>query len=169
MKLEPKFIIIHHSATPDRKGAFDFKAIREYHKSYGYKGRVITTEEAVRLMGEGKTVKRPWLEIGYHFVVEEIENEVAVMVGRMLDKPGAHCNVDGMNAQSIGICLVGNFNQYPVPYRQYSRALSLIRSLQNVFGIPLDNVKGHGEIAGTDCPGLQFNCAAFRGDLSMIS
>lgn len=46
--------------------------------------------------------ERGWKRIGYHYVIEV---NGAVSIGRLEDEIGAH--VEGSNAHSVGICMVG--------------------------------------------------------------
>lgn len=75
-----KYIVIHCSAT---RAIQDIGAtdIRKWHKAKG------------------------WRDIGYHFV---IRRNGTVEKGRGVDEIGSH--VQGHNAASVGICLVGGLN-----------------------------------------------------------
>lgn len=170
MKLEPEYIILHHSATRDC-GYMDAKAIRRFHTSWSVGGNVIPEGEARRLIADGVRVRSPWVDVGYHFLIEQVDDEVEAIVGRMLDRVGAHCNVGGMNALSIGICVIGNYNAEEVPTLVYYKTLNLVAALRHVFAIPLEKVLGHCEVKGTatDCPGKRFDMTAFRGELMLLA
>ena len=58
-------IIIHHSASKDNKTTMSYDDIVNYH-----------------------VLQNGWRDIGYHFVVEKIENKAVVLVGRGLDQSG---------------------------------------------------------------------------------
>ncbi len=129
-------IMIHHSLTEDGR-TVSWQAIRRYH-----------------------VTEQKWLDIGYHFGIELINDHYEVLVGRDLDRDGAHCV--GMNAKAIGICLVGNFDASPVPAAQWNRAAALVRSLMKELDIPIDNVVPHRDYAPKSCPGKLFDMASFR-------
>jgi len=97
MKRTINAIVIHCAATPNGK---NFKAydIDGMHKARGFK----RNKQACRNFN-------PLLKsIGYHFV---IDIDGTIESGRGLEEIGAH--VQGSNAKSIGICMIGTdkFNQ----------------------------------------------------------
>ena len=140
-EMRPSSIVIHHSLTKDGK-TVSWDDIRRYHKGLG------------------------WRDIGYHFGVELVDNEYEVMVGRMLNESGAHCKQEEMNYKSIGICCVGNFDDYAPPQAQWELTLRLVRSLMEVFYINRENVFGHNQFASyKTCPGKSFNMDTFRKGL----
>jgi len=51
--------------------------------------------------------KTKWSEIGYHYVIER--DPLLLRVGRRSDRAGAHCK--GANRNSLGIVIVGNFEE----------------------------------------------------------
>lgn len=136
------YVMIHHSLTKDGH-VVDTSAIRRYHME-----------------------EKGWSEIGYHFLVELVNGHYEVMVGRSLDRSGAHCKEDQMNHRAIGICCVGNFDLAPPPERQIAALHDLVQGLLFQFGIPAANVLGHRERAPyKTCPGTQFDLDAFRDSL----
>jgi N-acetylmuramoyl-L-alanine amidase len=91
MKRKINSIVIHCAATPNGR---DIKAaeIDAMHKARGFK----RDSQAVRSFN-------PELKhIGYHFVIE-VDGNLAT--GRGIEEIGAH--VQGSNAKSIGICMIG--------------------------------------------------------------
>lgn len=91
MKRKLNAIVIHCAATPNGK-AFTAADIDRMHKARGFK----RGSQSVRSFN-------PELKhIGYHYVIE-IDGNVAS--GRHVEEIGAH--VQGSNAKSIGICLIG--------------------------------------------------------------
>jgi N-acetyl-anhydromuramyl-L-alanine amidase AmpD len=84
-------------------------------------------------------------------------------MGRMIDEIGAHCV--GMNAVSIGIVFIGNFDEGNVLVDQWNLGLKLTRSLIKTFNIPVENVRGHCDFAGKSCPGKFFDMNKFRREL----
>ncbi len=131
-----KYIVIHHSATPEGSAEiFD----RE-HRQRGF-----------------------WNGLGYHFVIcngTSGHRDGEIQVGDRWVKQinGAHCNIGNMNEVGIGICLVGDFeNGQHVTARQMESLVSLVRSLQKSYNIPSGHVVRHCDIKHTtDCPGHNF-------------
>lgn len=93
-------IVIHCSATPD--------------------GAPRTVEDIDRMHRE-----RGWRKVGYHRV---IELDGAVMTGRELEEVGAH--VEGSNARSIGICMIGTTRFTSL---QWEALAGLVRTLEARF------------------------------------
>jgi N-acetyl-anhydromuramyl-L-alanine amidase AmpD len=126
-------IIIHHSATKD-SGTVSWGAIRRYH---------ITECE--------------WMDIGYHFGIELVQDVVAsqyeILCGRPLHFAGAHTT--GHNANSIGICMVGNFDIVPPSKGQLDRLNGLIKGLKILFPT-ITKVSFHRAYANKTCPGTSF-------------
>lgn len=160
-------VLLHCSATKDG-ATVSWPAIRHYHKSYAYQGRIISPARAHQLIKAGMVgVKKPWRDIGYHYGIEQVYNKYETFVGRHLTQQGAHCPQGGMNRKAIGICLVGSFDFAPPPDGQWQAALTLVRSLMELFNIPAVNVLGHRDYVGhKTCPGKQFDLAAFRQALT---
>lgn len=140
--MRPTHIILHHSQTADGR-TLSWDDIRRYH-----------------------IVTNGWSDIGYHFGIEKIEDETVTLVGRMQNETGAHCADDRMNHHSLGICLVGNFDNGEPPVTFWNAAQRLVRSLLEVYGIPAANVQGHREHnPGKTCPGKMFDLEKFRSQL----
>jgi N-acetylmuramoyl-L-alanine amidase len=117
-------------------------------------------DEGITLPGEDIGVKeitewhkaRGFRTIGYHFVIRRdgtIEN------GRPLAEIGAH--VEGYNANSIGICMVGGVsetgkseNNYEP--KQWETLKALLARLHREF--PAAEIKGHRDFpkVAKDCP-----------------
>lgn len=91
MKRKLNHIVIHCAATPNGKH-FTAADIDRMHKQRGFK----RDSQAARNFN-------PELKhIGYHYV---IELDGSVQPGRHVEEIGAH--VQGSNARSIGICMIG--------------------------------------------------------------
>jgi hypothetical protein len=141
IRIIPKYILLHHSLTKDGQ-TVSWDAIRQYHKTapeYGFD------------------------DIGYHWGVELVGNHYEVLAGRMMNENGAHC--PGRNNDSLGICVIGNFDLAPVPPAQWSLTVHLVSSLCDVLRIPFDNIKGHRDYSSKTCPGKYFDMEAFRRDV----
>lgn len=140
--MNPRFLIIHHSLTLDGI-TVSWQAIKTYHtKTMGYR------------------------DVAYHYGIELVGNEYAIFKGRMDNESGAHCI--GFNDNSIGICLVGNFDHVPPPPAQVALLRRLCRSLMDIYGIKIENVLGHREtypLRGVPvektCPGTAFSMDDF--------
>ena len=129
-----KYMILHHSTTKDGR-TYNTEAIRRYHV------------EVLK-----------WKDIGYHYIVERINDSFKIIPGRSVCDVGAHTL--GFNDRSIGICLVGNHDAYAPPLKMMITMIGLIRSLQIAFKIPTVNVIGHrdsyyllNKIPEKTCPG----------------
>jgi hypothetical protein len=135
-----KYIVIHHSATPDGNAA---KFDRE-HKAKG------------------------WDELGYHFVVDNGRGgpDGRVEVGPRWPKQkwGAHAKTpdNRFNEQGIGICLVGNFENGRPTAKQMQATVRLVAWLMQTYNIPAKNVIGHDDTKSTLCPGRYMNLAQVR-------
>ncbi|HZJ76287.1 MAG TPA: peptidoglycan recognition family protein [Oscillospiraceae bacterium] len=127
--MNPNKIIIHHSATTDNRALKDFDAIKNSHLRLGYRN------------------------IGYHYVVESVDNEYKTIAGRAENETGAH--TVGQNNNSIGICLVGNFTYNEPPQGQLKATANLIKDIYSRHGkLP---IYGHKDFNATQCPGNKFN------------
>ncbi|MFA5794814.1 MAG: peptidoglycan recognition family protein [Candidatus Brocadiia bacterium] len=132
-----KYIIIHHSATKNGSA----KIFDRYHREE--KG-----------LAEG---------LAYHFVIGNGTNskDGQVETGARWDKqiPGVHCWDGKMNQQSIGICLVGDFDQKNPTEKQVSALLKLLKELCQKYNIPSGNIVVHRDVdkGETNCPGKNFS------------
>jgi len=59
----------------------------------------------------------------------------------------------GWNSKSIGVCLTGDFRYWALSVPQKKSLIRLLNDLRVKYNIPLKNVKVHGEIGRTECPG----------------
>jgi len=143
-----RYIIIHHSATPDGNAA---KFDRE-HRDKG------------------------WDELGYHFVIDNgnPSRDGLIEVGSRwrTQKHGAHCktNDNRFNDFGIGVCLVGNFENDRPTAAQMASLKMLVGYLADQYHISVNNILGHGEAVatmheagrGTKCCGHNFDMDVFR-------
>ena len=98
-----------------------------------------------------------WLGCGYHFV---IHGDGSVFQGRPVDAVGSHAR--GFNGRSIGICVVGNFEEEYPTLQQQEAVGKLILYLQNKLG-DLE-IKKHNQVAATLCPGRNFSYFVPQGE-----
>jgi len=137
-----KYIVIHHSETKQGNA----RIFDNYHRNE--KG-----------MKDG---------LAYHFVIgngtksKDGEIETGQRWARQI--AGAHCYDKKMNRESIGICLVGNFNDSKPTARQMESLLKLSSDLQKQYRIPKANILLHKEVdkRQTDCPGKKFPATKIR-------
>ena len=129
-------VVVHQTEGSDGPG-LETDNIREYHKT-----------------------KKMWADVGYHFVCELIERGYEVVVGRPMNRVGAHCR--GFNAKYLGVALAGSFMIYPPPPEQLEKAAQWVAALLDEMDVPRDRVYYHDELCDTNCPGLAFPKAEFR-------
>jgi len=129
-------IIIHHSLTKDGL-VVDSEAIKKYH---------------IEVKG--------WIDCGYNWLAENVNNEMAYIEGRLMTMYGAHTK--GMNHCAIGICLIGNYDIVEPTHLQYFYLASLCRELMRKFGIPIYRILGHRSFSAKSCPGELFNMVKLR-------
>jgi len=135
----PKRIILHHSLTADGQ-TVSWGAIRRFHRE-----------------------TNGWRDIGYHVGIELVNGQYEALFGRMLNEPGAHTL--GHNHDSIGICLVGNFDLAPPPPEQWDLAVRICHVFRGLIGIPASMIFGHRDFAEKSCPGKHFDLEKFRRDV----
>lgn len=175
IKNKPFYVIIHHSATDDSLVHSNFEAIRRYHMSYAVDGHSVSREEFYRLkkLDPKRYYKTAWDDIGYHHVIEFEDNKMKLKKGREHDVPGVHAyqkmrtrdgKLDSINNQSIGICIVGNFDKTKLTKKHEKEIVGYVSLLLVLYKIPLINVLGHNEIPGVakSCPGKKINMTRIR-------
>ncbi len=135
-----KNIVIHHSAT--KWGSA--KRFAKYHEETFHNNGLLYHF----VIGNGKGSKDGKVEKGNRWNQQ---------------LPGGHVgeNADQYNETGIGICLVGNFEKYPPTKKQMKKLILLVKYLMNKYSISPDNVKVHGEVIPTKCPGRFFPKSRF--------
>lgn len=127
-------VIIHHSLTKDSK-TVSWNAIKDYH-----------------------TNKLGWLDIGYHFGIELVDDKYQIFTGRPLGTVGAHTKENAMNQKSIGICFIGNYDAEDVPDAMYDTGINLIAGLCEATRCSSDLIFPHNKFATyKSCPGTRFD------------
>lgn len=122
-------IIIHYSNTPET----------------WYAARSLAEKHAE--IDRWHREERGWSGgFGYHRL---IDRDGAVMQGRPFERAGAHAV--GHNADSIGICYIGNSRPTQAQFVTLERECS---DLQARYGIPDSGVIGHRDVGATLCPGF---------------
>jgi len=141
-----KNIVIHHSGTKEGSG----KGMDRYHR-----------EE--RRMENG---------LAYHFVIGNGHGmrDGEIYIGRRWTEQldGGHLAIPALNANSLGICLVGDFSKAKPTERQLETLEALCRALMRKTRVTRENVTTHRLIhpKHTQCPGQLFPTAAFNARLA---
>lgn len=101
--------------------------------------------------------EKGWPGIGYHFVIDP---NGTINQTNPLSSYSYHNGYD--NKGAVGVCLVGNFNNYPPTPEQQKSLIKLIRYLKGRLNIK--TLTGHKEYpnSSTACPGLNLNTEYFR-------
>lgn len=152
-------IVIHHSGTP----AGDASSIERVHLSQGLTGLGYHF-----IVGNGQGLGDGMVHVGYRWNRQLPGAHVAARVD---DAPGVArasfgaSDAELFNRHSIGICLVGNGNRRSFTDRQMRELVSLVRALQDEFGIPASAVRLHSDLSGLDSPGRHFPVAEFESQL----
>jgi murein DD-endopeptidase MepM/ murein hydrolase activator NlpD len=140
------YIVIHHSATPMGNA----RSMDRYHREQ-------------RHMENG---------LAYHFVIGNGRGmrDGQIVVGHRWTQQlnGGHLASESLNARSIGICLVGNFEKDRPTGRQLESLDALTEHLMKRCGVSKSRVKTHQQIntVGTRCPGRLFDEGAFLRGLN---
>jgi len=141
-----KHIVIHHSATPVGSA----KGMDEYHRTR-------------RHMENG---------LAYHFVIGNgrgmKDGEVHVGNRWTRQLQGGHLSVESLNDVSIGICLVGNFNETRPTRKQIDALEALLEALMDRCDLGEDAIETHKQIQPkhTECPGKRFDLNAVKKRLT---
>lgn len=138
------YIIIHHSWSNDHKVTSNWEGIKAYHLSRG------------------------WMDIGYHFGLEYVNNVLIVRIGRSLECAGAHTL--GFNGVAVGICLIGNYDEQTPNTEQLDATAELCGILMQHYDIvDTKHILGHKEVYGLleqpqikTCPGTNFCMESLR-------
>lgn len=126
----PSGIVIHHSATRDTE-SLSYNAIRKYHMD-----------------------GRNWDEIGYHYLLELVNNDIMTFTGRGLQYHGAH-TID--RNDMIGICVVGNYDEIEPSNGHVEALVRLLVSIMALYPyLTVADIHYHSETAMKTCPGTKF-------------
>jgi N-acetyl-anhydromuramyl-L-alanine amidase AmpD len=96
--------------------------------------------------------EKGFADIGYHFLVDEAG---LIYAGRPLDVRGAHAY--GCNYGTVGICMIGNFEEIDPTAQQLAALDALLRDLAARYP-GLRALAGHKDCnpGTTLCPGARF-------------
>jgi N-acetylmuramoyl-L-alanine amidase len=126
------WIVLHCSATRGVQANIGVDDIRRWHKAQG------------------------WKDVGYHFI---IKRDGTLQTGRAQSAIGSH--VQGHNANSVGICLVGGLDDKTwkptdnFTAAQWKTLTTLVARLTKIY--PAAKVLGH-----RDFPNVQKACPCFN-------
>jgi LysM repeat protein len=140
-----QFIVIHHSATDSGT----VKGMDRYHREHG--------------MENG---------LAYHFVIGNghgiKDGEIAIGRRWAEQLQGGHLKSEELNEKSIGICLVGNFDEDPPTAKQMSSLHALVDYLMERCHLTITALKTHQQInpIHTRCPGRHFPSQSFVREFS---
>lgn len=102
-----------------------------------------------------------WVDVGYHFVIGNgsMSGDGEIEPGRPLWAVGAHTREN--NTDSIGICLVGNFDETSPTDAQVNSMCRLLRRIMMRYGIDKDRIFLHRDVppCRTRCPGANLTMA----------
>jgi hypothetical protein len=141
-----KYIVVHHSATPVGSA----KGMDEYHRK-------------TRHMENG---------LAYHFVIGNGRGmkDGEVVVGNRWTRQlqGGHLSSERLNEVSIGICLVGDFNNTVPTRKQLDSLEALLESLLQRCNLRISDIETHKQIQPkhTECPGKRFDLKAVKKRLN---
>jgi N-acetyl-anhydromuramyl-L-alanine amidase AmpD len=92
--------------------------------------------------------EKGFADVGYHFLIDQMGE---LFEGRALNVRGAH--TFGSNYASVGICLIGNFEEITPPEDQLGTLQALLTQLTGQFP-KITSLAGHRDLnTGTLCPG----------------
>lgn len=89
-----------------------------------------------------------WKDIGYHYI---IDNKGVVHKGREDKTIGAHAK--GNNKHSIGVCVVGNYENIMVDKIVLESLVLLLKRLCETYSLSGGTILGHRDVNRTTCPG----------------
>ncbi|MBI2004374.1 N-acetylmuramoyl-L-alanine amidase [Candidatus Pacearchaeota archaeon] len=94
--------------------------------------------------------KYGWEDIGYHYLIDK---KGKIQKGRNEKFIGAH--VFGHNKNSLGICLIGNFDEEKPAKKQIQTLLKFLKNKIKKHHLNKKNILGHREFSGAakTCPG----------------
>jgi peptidoglycan hydrolase-like amidase len=140
----------------------NIKLLVVHHTAMKVTGDARSGEERVRALYQYHANSRGWGDIGYHFLVDDsgqiYEGKAG---GRYVVGGHAYCN----NVGTIGIALLGNFEE-ELPSQQQMKSLQwLLAWLGDTYEVPLagkvkfhgkslTSIVGHRDLLSTDCPGM---------------
>lgn len=132
MKNTPKKIIVHHSGDASKED--QFAKINEWHKK---------REFPISSFG---------FYVGYHYL---INHEGELTQCRQDDDEGAHTK--GLNFQSIGVCMEGNFSVEEPTEKQKETLGKLLVDLCEKYFMDVTDIYPHRAFRDTECYGKRLS------------
>lgn len=132
-----------------------------YNERSGYYDFIIVHHSASPINWDVEDIRRvhvdenEWPDIGYHFVIDWFGR---VYQTNKTSKISYHTS--GMNGRSIGICLIGNFEEISPSNSQYKALKKLIftiNTMRLLTGRKRAKIGIHKQYVNTLCPGKNFN------------
>lgn len=137
-------------------------------------------EQLVRDIYHSHAINRGWGDIGYNYLIDP---QGTVYEGRYGGDGvvGAHVGPMG-NRGSIGIALLGNYNDQPVPEKARQALIRLLSEKTKQFnidpegenhfrGVNIPNITGHESVMNTSCPGKHLSTLlpAIRKEVARVN
>lgn len=140
-----KYIIVHHSATPQGSAV----GIDRYHRDERHMVNGLAYHFVI---GNGKGMKDGEIHLGNRWVKQ---------------LQGGHMASWALNNKCVGVCLIGNFETQRPTKKQLDSLEAICRYLMNRNRLSYDKVRSHGNVNSkpTACPGKNMNVASFRNRL----
>jgi len=131
-RTQTNYVVIHHSGSTNST----VESITHWH----------VTHEA----------GNKWPTCGYHYIIDKVGNTTETLP---INAKGIHCK--GSNHNSVGVCLVGNFDVEPVSGGQLAALKLLLSDLKEEY--PGVVIVPHSYLGQTACPG--YNLLQLMGEL----
>lgn len=134
---EPKYITIHHAGVEVKPDSDPYASVRNL-QAWGKK-----------TVADGG---KDWPDLPYHFL---IASDGTIFEGRPVEYE-PETNTTYKVRGHIGVELFGNFEVQRVSPQQVASVVKLTAWLSQTYGIPDELIRGHRDLAETDCPGADF-------------
>ncbi|MEZ6193323.1 MAG: peptidoglycan recognition family protein [Phycisphaerales bacterium] len=134
---EPKYITIHHAGVTVKPDSDPYQTVRNL-QAWGKK-----------TVADGG---KDWPDLPYHFL---IASDGTIFEGRPVEYD-PETNTTYKVRGHIGVELFGNFEEQRVSPQQVASVVKLVAWLSQQYGIPDELIRGHRDLAETDCPGADF-------------
>lgn len=105
-----------------------------------------TKGQTIRSIAQFHTEVRQWPGVAYHFAIG-----YDGVIYQLQDVETVTYHAQGHNARTIGIVLIGNFQDRPLPEKMETSLVNLLAYLEEVYG--LKYIWLHGQTKATLCPG----------------
>ncbi len=140
-----KQIVIHHSGTP----MATVRGMDEYHRMECHMENGLAYHFVI---GNGKGIADGRIEVGKRWI-DQLE--------------GGHLGTRAQNLVSLGVCLVGHFDQHHPTPKQMDSLTTLLRALMKRCGLGPSAIKTHQQVNQryTRCPGKLFDLEALLTEL----